>query len=212
MERPLEKRLRKRAHVQTALLQDELADLVYSVEESAVLHGGTAIWRCYNGNRFSEDLDFYAPAKKLDGLPEKARERRIEVRKFKKTENLLFARLTNGEAAVRLEVNFTARKKGIATQFEKVDGSVMQVLSLSPEDLILEKIAAYRSRRLVRDVYDVFHLSSFVKEDEKVKRTVVELLDGLPKPVDEDNLKAIVYSGAIPSFNQLREALERRWK
>ena len=56
---PLHKRLRKRAHVELALLQDEVMEILYGIENGLVLHGGTAIWRCYGGNRFSEDLDFY---------------------------------------------------------------------------------------------------------------------------------------------------------
>ena len=52
-------RLKKKLHREIALLQDELIDIIYSIEPNAVLHGGTAIWRCFQGNRFSEDLDFY---------------------------------------------------------------------------------------------------------------------------------------------------------
>ena len=29
------------------------------MDNKIVLHGGTAIWRCYAGNRFSDDLDLY---------------------------------------------------------------------------------------------------------------------------------------------------------
>ena len=56
---PLANKLKKRLHSETAFLQDEVIDIVYGLEPNAVLHGGTAIWRCYQGNRFSEDLDFY---------------------------------------------------------------------------------------------------------------------------------------------------------
>ncbi len=213
MNLPLENRLKKRAHVQVALLQDELADLVYSIEEKAVLHGGTAIWRCYSGNRFSEDLDFYAPRQNsLDDLPPKAKERGIEVLKFKKTNSLLYSKFSNGEVTVRLEANFASKLRGVVAPFEKVDGSAMQVLTLTPEQLILEKVAAYKSRRLIRDLYDIFHLSGLVKEEQKVAKEVAQLLENLPEPVDEENLRAIVYAGAIPSFSQLEQALKRRWK
>ena len=43
-----------------AELQDEVIDIIYNrVEPDATLYGGTAIWRCYGGNRFSEDIDIY---------------------------------------------------------------------------------------------------------------------------------------------------------
>lgn len=60
MQIPLEKRLRKRAQLEVALLQDEVIDLLYNIDSRLVLHGGTAIWRCYGGSRFSEDLDLYS--------------------------------------------------------------------------------------------------------------------------------------------------------
>ena len=43
-----------------ASLQDYIVELIYSkLEPSAILYGGTAIWRCYGGMRFSENLDIY---------------------------------------------------------------------------------------------------------------------------------------------------------
>ncbi len=41
-----------------AMLQDTLIDLIYdTIQADATLYGGTAVWRCYNGNRFSEEID-----------------------------------------------------------------------------------------------------------------------------------------------------------
>ena len=57
---PLANQLKKRQQVETAFLQDEIIRLVYLTTEEMVLHGGTAIWRCYSGKRFSEDLDLYS--------------------------------------------------------------------------------------------------------------------------------------------------------
>ena len=43
-----------------AELQYEVIDIIYNrVEPDATLYGGTAIWRCYGGNRFSEDIHIY---------------------------------------------------------------------------------------------------------------------------------------------------------
>ena len=50
----------------------------------------------------------------------------------------------------------------------------MDVLTLSPENLILEKIGAYENRRFIRDIYDVYHLSNYVTEARKIrKKTIV---------------------------------------
>ena len=110
-----------------------------------------------------------------------------------------------------MEINHSARKAAIVRSYEKADGSFMDVLTLAPEDLLLEKIDAYRNRRFIRDIYDVYHLSNYVKDEKMVKTSVLGLLESLAPPIDEENLKAIVYAGNIPSFGQIVEALKRRF-
>jgi predicted nucleotidyltransferase component of viral defense system len=61
MKMPLSMRTRKEQHRKIAYAQDAVVEEIYGLFGRAVLHGGTAIWRCYNGKRFSEDLDFYLP-------------------------------------------------------------------------------------------------------------------------------------------------------
>ena len=55
-------KLRKRAQKDVAGAQDKIVEEIFKVfGKTAVLHGGTALWRCYKGNRFSEDVDVYIP-------------------------------------------------------------------------------------------------------------------------------------------------------
>lgn len=211
---PLEKRLRKRMHVEIALLQDEAAEVLYGIENNLILHGGTAVWRCYGGNRFSEDLDFYCrdAVRIEERLKTKLEERGLDVPKFKKTANLIFCKVSNGSVEIRVEINHSAKKTGaIVRPYEKTDGSFMDVLTLPPEDLVLEKIGAYSGRRFIRDIYDMYHLSNYLTDEIKVRPKIAEFLGLLKPPVDEENLKAIVYSGKIPSFEQIVEALKRRF-
>ena len=56
---PLNLKLRKKEHKRIAYIQDILVEELYTLFPEAIIHGGTAIWRCYNGNRFSEDVDVY---------------------------------------------------------------------------------------------------------------------------------------------------------
>jgi len=207
---PLEKRLKKRMHVEIARLQDETVEILYGIENGLVMHGGTAVWRCYGGNRFSEDLDFYCRniGRIEDGLKTKLEERGLMIPKFKKTANLVFCKISNGSVDVRVEINHAVRKPAIVKSYEKCDGSFMDVLTLSPEDLILEKIEAYESRRFIRDIYDVYHLSNYATGGKKLASFVASAIKA---PVDEENLNAIVYTGKIPSFNQIVEALRRRF-
>ena len=67
---PLILRLKRTNHKRIAEAQDLIIKELYGVFDKAVLHGGTALWRCYNGNRFSEDIDVYIPRemKKINQL------------------------------------------------------------------------------------------------------------------------------------------------
>ena len=209
---PLEKRLRKRMHVKIARLQDEVVEILYRIENDLVMHGGTAVWRCYGGNRFSEDLDFYCRniGRIEEKLKAKLKGRGLMIPKFRKTANLVFCKISNGSVEVSVEINHSAKRKpAIVKSYEKSDGSFMDVLTLSPEDLILEKIDAYENRKFIRDIYDVYHLSNYATGGKKLAGFVTSVIK--KAPVDEENLKAIVYSGKIPSFDQIVDALKRRF-
>ncbi|MFH1257038.1 MAG: nucleotidyl transferase AbiEii/AbiGii toxin family protein [Candidatus Diapherotrites archaeon] len=207
---PLSKRLRKRLHRELALLQDEVADIVYGISQGAVLHGGTAIWRCYQGNRFSEDLDFCLKAGKnfRQEFSRKAVSSGLELRKFRQTANTIFSAVSNGAAEVRLEIALRTVKNPVVKPYEKADGSHMDVFTLSPECLLLEKIAAYCNRKLARDFYDIYFLNTKITERNAVKKEIRALLAKGIKPVDEKNLRTLIYSGAIPSYGQMVNALQ----
>jgi len=72
-------KLRKLAQKGVASAQDKIVEEVFKVfGKTAVLHGGTGIWRCYRGNRFSEDVDVYIPKdlNKLNLIFENLRKRK----------------------------------------------------------------------------------------------------------------------------------------
>jgi predicted nucleotidyltransferase component of viral defense system len=209
---PLFNRLKKRLHVDIALLQDEVVDVVYSLNPEAVLHGGTAIWRCYAGNRFSEDLDFYiSENEKFKKAFEQAlNSRGLQLCKYKKTSNSIFSKVSNGSVEVRFEASFRKPKRIEARPFERADGTIMSVFTLSPEALLLEKAMAYSNRGLVRDIYDVFILSTIASLDKPNSQKVLSLVQRAGRPYDEKSLKVIVFSGAVPSFDQMLFALQRR--
>lgn len=208
---PLEKRLRKRQHVEIARLQDLLLDAAYSANTDLVFHGGTAIWRCYGGGRFSEDLDFYGKGIDVAALKLEIERRGAQVTKLKDTGNVIFCTATSATAEAKLEINKSRfPKKSVPANYERVDGGMTIVLTISPEDLILEKIAAYSSRKLARDIYDIFHLAGLCEKlSPETKKSLAGFLKNPPLPADEDNLKAVVYSGISPSFSQLVGGLRR---
>jgi len=75
--------------------------------------------------------------------------------------------------------------------------------------MILEKISAYKDRRFVRDVYDIYHLSGITEGLSSVKKDLSAFLDNIEKPVDEEILRALIYIGNPPSFERMISELRR---
>ncbi len=213
MDLPIEKKLVDNVQIEIARLQDNCIETIYSLDPSAVLHGGTAIWRCYGGNRFSDDIDLYLRNGK----------RIADVRK-----NLSFALNKYGVIIVKATVIgnssvFTVRKDStevkieitnnkkkttaIEKNYERANGSYMSILTLSTEDFILEKMDAYYSRMYIRDMYDIYHLSNLIISNPRLSKRICRFLDNAKSPVDESSLKSIVYAGAAPSFESMVKSI-----
>ena len=214
MKMPLFNRLKRQQHRDIAMLQDEVVDIVYSIEPRAILHGGTAVWRCYSSNRFSEDLDFYIGAAKgfKERFTQALESRNLSLQKFKQSSNTIFSRVSGENAEVRFEAALRKPKTFVAADYERLDGNRMSVFTLSPEALLAEKMDAYESRGKARDLYDLFLLSSFAEPNKAISASVKKFTKGIKEPVDESSLKALVFSGAVPSFEQMLAALKRRFK
>lgn len=211
MKLPISKMLKKRGQIDVARLQDEVIQIVYNLDNDAVLHGGTAIWRCYSGYRFSEDLDFYSSSLfslKTD-FEKVSRSHGLNVPKFKSTGNLLFSSISDGRTSLNLEVNLKKKADSIVIPYVNADGTSFQVRTLSADNLILEKIHAYSDRRFIRDFYDIYHLLPFVEDKDSIKEEVIAFLSGIASPVDEGVLKTIVYTGVAPSFAKMKLELTR---
>lgn len=212
-------RLKKQLHKDIASLQDNIIEIVYSIFPDIVFHGGTSIWRCFYGNRFSEDIDlyYYETTDFENKLKQAILDNNLSLVKFKKTENVIFSKISNNGVEVRLEIRLLEKsslvfKNKMLSQYEKIDGSSITVFSLSPEDLLLEKALAYKNRKLIRDIYDVYFLMSKVSLSKDQEKKLKETIKYFQKPEDEKNLKTIVYVGAIPSFEQLLLQIKRRFK
>ena len=212
MRTPLAGRLRRRNHREVAFAQDVLVDEAYDAYETCVLHGGTAIWRCYGGTRFSEDLDAYLPG----ATPEMDSRFRRGVaakggkeRKFKRTSSTVFAKfeIGGGEASFEGAVREPPGKE--VSGWETLEGGRVMVAVVPPDELLAEKASAYADGRKVRDLYDVLFLTGVAPGGEKARGAVRSLLDGYEPPVDEAELKALVLAGAVPTAEEMLEALER---
>ncbi|MEM4374826.1 MAG: nucleotidyl transferase AbiEii/AbiGii toxin family protein [Nitrososphaerota archaeon] len=209
---PLAHKLRKRIHRMVAQGQDLIAIEVYNFFPDAVMHGGTAIWRCYRGNRFSEDIDFYMRSvreEELGRLTERLRVRGVLKQKIKLTENAVFSKFTYMDAVVRFEARIKKVDKFVVRPFELFDGSYILVRTLEPEDLVVEKVRAYLGRRRVRDLYDVFFLLQTQEVGGEAGEWLRRLVNGFRRPVDEDVLRTLVVSGVVPSVDDMLAVFER---
>ena len=131
---------------------------------------------------------------------------------MKDTGNVIFSQISDGRVEVRLEINHKRKVEGIPVKYELSDGSYTEVLSLSPNQIILEKIAAYTDRRFVRDIYDIYHLSSITDDLSSIKDRLSVFLDQIEKPVDEQILRSLVYIGNPPTFERIIGELRRLTK
>ena len=201
---PLILRLKKSAHKDIASAQDLIVGALYEVFNDAVLHGGTSIWRCYKGNRFSEDVDAYIPRNidKVASFFNALLKKGFSIEKKKISKNSIFSTLYFGRTVVRFEAIFE-KVDGALKEYEAVDGNFITVFTLEPEELIAEKVNAYISRLKIRDLYDAFFLLRLVKEKDKVKSSIKKLLANFKKPADENELKVLILEGLVPSTEKM---------
>ena len=192
-------------------------EALYSVVPSAVFHGGTAIWRCYNGNRFSDDLDLYLRTSTevrrfRDNFSRALKRYDAEVNKASTIGDFTIMEVKKEEATLKIEIGPAKKQlKPVERNYERADGTFLSVLTLSQEDFVYEKMHTYSRRRYIRDFYDIYHLSSLVAPDPKIRRAVRKFLQDLEDPIDENILPSIVYAGSVPSFEGMVNEVRRRF-
>jgi len=207
---PLILRIKKNAHKEIAGAQDILVEETYKIFDKAVMHGGTAIWRCYKGNRFSEDIDLYIPEDKdrIETLFENFKKRGFTVEKKKIGENSLFSKLQIGKTVVRFESLFK-KQNGVLKEYETVEGNLITVYTLLPEELIKEKVDAYSKRYEIRDLYDIFFLLRHVTDKGKVVPMLELLFTKFKEPEDEKELKVLILEGITPDVKGMIKYIKR---
>ena len=204
---PIEKSLKSEKQVAIARLQDLAMDAALAIEKEVILHGGTAIWRCFGGKRFSFDLDLYASDNQLKKLTRNLtwefNKRGITMGYSYSTERVID--IHNAQASVKLEIlKKPAGKKSTQREYVRSDGTKMFVNTLPEEDFITEKIKAYKSRGYARDLYDIYHLlSSHGKPDKSTKKKLAAFLKSITSPKDEKQLKELIYEGVAPTFDTI---------
>ena|SRR3989338_7337046 len=201
---PLILRLKKQLHKDIAKTHDMVIEEIYAVFENAVLHGGTSIWRCYKGNRFSEDIDVYIAKDnaKIELLFKNLEKKGFIIKKKKIGRNSLFSNLQLNIVFVRLEALFK-KADGSLKEYELSDGNLITVYTLTPEELVEEKVNAYLKRLKIRDLYDIFFLLRHVKKKGDVKNNIKRLISNFKEPVDEKDLGVLILEGITPDSEKM---------
>ena len=213
MKLPLISRIRKELHKKIALAQDILIEETIKIIPSAVFHGGTCIWRCYGGKRFSEDLDFYFPKNKklVEKLFQNLEDKGFEIKKKKISDRSVYSELRHDQVSVRLEATFQ-NIKGVLLDYEKVDGNIISIYGLGVEQLLNEKINTYLSRKRIRDIYDAFFLMKLVNNVSLIDKNIKKIFGEEATPEDAEDIKILILEGVIPKFNELKEYIKRKWE
>ena len=220
--------LRDPTQVERAKLDNMLIEVLYSRYTNLVFHGGTAIWRCYSGNRFSRYLDFYmkakTPAEKMQEYRAVSKflqdnEFAVKEKGYSKSNDTMHFIVELAGTKMKIDINFKY-KKGIPVDYTKIDRSKIVVLSLSPAELLEEKIVAYEDKLNnesgfkhpeAHDLYDMWYLVSLIKkpDPETVKkvRKLVAKIENKP-PSDISSLDHIIITGLPPSFGLMIKRLK----
>jgi len=209
MKIPLNLKLKKRSQKDLAYAQDVLIEELYNFFPNAIIHGGTAIWRCYNGNRFSEDIDIYIikDDNKINNFFKSLEKKGFRIIKKRIKENSLYSEIIINDTSIRFEATFQTKKPSLR-RYETSESFFINVLTLSIEELIIEKVHAYLKRRKIRDLYDIFFLLNNAKKEKGVINYLNKLIKNFEEPIDETNLTTIIISGAIPNSKQLMEGIK----
>ncbi len=207
---PLNLKLGKKAEKEIAYAQDTIVKELYKFFPNAIIHGGTGIWRCYQGNRFSEDVDVYInkDIRKINEFFKSLEIAGFKIIKKKIKENSIYSELKLDNTPTRFEATFQ-NKKLFSKKYETAESFFINVYTLSPEDFVLEKVETYLKRRKIRDLYDISFMLNYVEDREKVKECLKNLIKNYEKPKDGANLRNIVIIGAVPSSDQILMEIER---
>jgi len=208
---PIQLKLKRRTHKEIAYAQDLIVETLYEFFPKAVMHGGTAIWRCYEGNRFSEDVDVYInkDKEKINSLFDSLEKKGFQINKKRIKENSLYSTLKFNASTVRFEALFKTIRSPFLKEYETSEGILINIFTLTSENLIEEKINTYLKRKKIRDLYDIFFLLRHAEKSAKLKEKLKVFVEKFSNPEDEQNLKTIIIIGVIPTVKNMMEHIER---
>ena len=165
-----------------------LSILYSSFGKELVFKGGTALSKAYGLDRFSEDLDFtLSQEKKIqdtlqEGIKRFYLEVELEEKRFRESISFnirIIGPLYNGvrQSMCKLELDFSLREKVIMEPLIITLGRLLRelpsfdVVVMTKEEILAEKVRAIVSRTKARDVYDLWFL---LKDNTTIDMTLIQ--------------------------------------
>lgn len=166
-------------HTEKLYLQDIILHSIYQkTTDELIFKGGTALLKLYNLDRFSEDLDFTLNREiDLNKIIKDLKRHlnnfgaEIEEEQTKETEKTYKTRLgikgplysgtRPSLSFIRIEINKKAEaQKPVNKRYSPIfpDIPAFNIITLSQEEILAEKIRALMTRTKARDLYDIYHL------------------------------------------------------
>jgi len=165
------RRLRLIDQIWKDYFQDMMLYLLYRKMPKMVFGGGTCIWKILKGDRFSEDVDAFSSAipDDLAGYIKKELELlgvTSAIHKKRVTSNMVFLKLglsfPSHPREIVISVEILKAKpslvKGETLYSPYPDIPPVEMLILSPEEMLANKVSAVYGRDKPRDVHDIYIL------------------------------------------------------
>ncbi|MCL5011519.1 MAG: nucleotidyl transferase AbiEii/AbiGii toxin family protein [Candidatus Marsarchaeota archaeon] len=199
-----------------AILEDFLVGALFDeYRRDLTMHGGTCIWRCYGGQRFSRDVDFYFKTTSieqscryfLDFLKEKGLA--VKESGYFNVRNT-FSVIVQTDTKVKLDVNFDF-KEGGEVDYSTVSGGKRMIIALSAESILNEKIEAYsdkfgKNSEEIQDLYDLWVLRNAVENPSTSTKLrlsgLLDLINGR-KPKNNVVLETLMLGSVAPGFDRM---------
>ncbi len=186
------KGLDNKEHIEKSYFQDIFLYNLYKESNLFVFKGGTALYKIYKLQRFSEDLDF--------SLTEKIRKEEIieiikraigkitgfSIKEAKEVQNSILVRISCSGILTKyntLRIDISLKNKILLPVDIKnyisdyIDIPPFSLKVLNPEEIISEKIHSILNRKKARDLYDLFFLMRQFKFNEKITREKLGLFN-----------------------------------
>ena len=122
MELPLMNVLKRKSELDTAQLEDDVVSALFSATSKVAMHGGTAIWRCYGGKRFSKDLDIYLWDRNFkDIFQDSMKKAGVGISKYRE-KGVTFIHVKKGDTEIKIEPR-SVEKAAVLAPYERLDGT-----------------------------------------------------------------------------------------